>query len=365
MPKQEPAPAKIEPPPTPFKPESVPEVKEEIKIPTYSFPTIPAYIKENWMGLFGSLAVVIGAVFFGLTSEIMQLPVARVGTMLAFSLMLWLAHLKLKQNFESLASWLKSIAGAIVLFATLGAGGIDGLQFIQSPVLALAILMAGIGFNLYLAFNAQAQTVVSLHVLLSMAALMTCPQVPLILPLGAIVALVGLYLARRSSWDSHLILIVGGYALLNWRWQVALDDALVFELRLLAIAAAALVGVFAAWIHYNEKYRSPKFESLPFTAHLTNWFLTAWNISMYAFLTQASPFVLGSIAVGGFFLAREAKKRGIIWLYYTDTILAQMMALVAIACLSVFSIQSCDIAILALFEVLISISSATFKRRQP
>lgn len=35
---------------------------------------IPALIRENWVGVFGSIVLVIGAVFFGLTSEIMRHP---------------------------------------------------------------------------------------------------------------------------------------------------------------------------------------------------------------------------------------------------------------------------------------------------
>jgi hypothetical protein len=79
------------------KPAKKPEVPQ---LPAKKWPSlrIPAGIKENWMGLFGSLALVVGAVFFGLTSEIMKLAEARVGLMLLFSMLLLFISRRIKSQ---------------------------------------------------------------------------------------------------------------------------------------------------------------------------------------------------------------------------------------------------------------------------
>lgn len=310
-------------------------------------------LKENWMGVFGSFALVIGAVFFGLTSKIMQLPEARVGILILFSLLFLGASQKIKglEKWSLLCGWLRSIAGAVILFATLGAGGIEGLKFIQSPFYALAFLSIGIAVNLLLACTTAVQAVASLHVILSIIAFCIVPQTMILLPLGALVATIGLITAYRSKWDLHLLLIVIAFACLNTVWTYSLAQSP--SMHYLAIACSVVVGMIGGAIHYSKKYQSPHFEALPLVAHISNWLLLIWNLSLHAQFFKGTPFVLAAIAMGGFFLANHAKKEGIRWLYHTDTFLSQLLALAAIASLSILAINPLDLCILLLLETIL------------
>lgn len=311
---------------------------------------IPSLVKENWLGVTGSIACIIGVVFFGITSGLFSRPEIRVAAMVLLSMVLFGIGKKLKQvEGWSLASGIfASTAGGIILFAALGAGGIEGLRFIQSSWIALGVLCLGLGVNAYLSFKTSYQTIASLHVLLSLIALCVAPQAPVFLPLGALIASLGLFKAYKAKWDLHLLLIVLGFSLQNLIWVNGFEQT--SGTHILGIACSIGIGVIAAALHYSKKYQSPKLEVLPLVAHLSNWIFCSLNIYLHAqFLAWGSLFLFSG-AIAGFILANIAKKKGIAWLYQTDTTLSQVLILTAIASLHSFSIRIFDLSILGLAE---------------
>lgn len=332
--------------------------------PSFSL-QIPSFIKENWMGVFGSIAVVIGAVCFGLNSEIMQRPEARVTLMIAFSLLFFGISFKLKERPEwaLLCGWLKSIAGTVILFSTMGAGGIEGLKFIHTPLYALGFLCVGIVTNVALASITPNQGVASLHVILSVVAFCFAPQAFILLPLGAIVAVIGLANAYRAKWDLHLLLIVIAFACQNCYWTSQLETQLLPWMHGFAIAASLAVGLAAGLIHYTKKYQSPEFEPIPFFAHIINWGLLTWNLWLHSFFSW-TPLVLSCLAIAGFLLAKIAKRKQIRWLYLTDTLIAQGVALAAIITLSTYSMNRLDIGLLAVVETILFCLIAQFEKEK-
>lgn len=345
----------------PVHPAVEPTVKAiETKVETKLIKSVPppppsklfAILKENWMGVFGSFALVIGAVFFGLTSKIMQQPEVRVGILILFSLVFLGISQKIKdQKWSLLCGWLRSIAGAVILFATLGAGGIEGLRFIQNPFLALAFLCVGITVNLLLACTTAVQTIASMHVILSIIAFCIVPQTMILLPLGALVSIIGLITAYRSKWDLHLLLIVIAFACLNIVWTYSLVQSP--TMHYLAIACSVVVGLTGGAIHYSKKYQSSHFEVLPLIAHISNWMILIGNLWLHAQFFKGTPFILAAISMGGFFLANHAKKEGIRWLYHTDILLSQLLALSSIVSLFIFEINPIDLCILLLLETIL------------
>lgn len=316
---------------------------------------VPNIIKENWMGVFGSIALVIGAAFFGLTSSIMQRPDARVVMMIAGSLILFAISQKIKYQSQwvILSGWLKSIAGAIILFATLGAGSIAGLQFITNPIYALSFLSLGIAANIFLVLTSPSEVVASLHVLLCIIAFCIPPQILILLPMGALVACLGLIAAYRSRWDLHYLVIIVAFAFQNAFWTYSLDNILLPWMHYLAIACSVAVGIAAASIHYSKEYKSPKLVIEPLIAHILNWALLTWNIWIHAQFLNWVPYILLCVAIAGFILARVAKKKKIFWLYYTDTLISQMVIMVAIASFNVSPDKYLDLSLIILFETMI------------
>lgn len=321
----------------------MPQLKKLIQIPTF--------IKENWLGVVGSMACVIGAVFFGITSGLFQHPEVRIAALLALSFLFAAGSIKLKEPWYIVRNLFRSTAGAIILFTALGAGGIEGLKCIHSETIACICLCAGIAVNIYLSNASPFQTVASLHVILSLLAFCIAPQELLFMPLGSVVAIVGLANAYRSKWDLHMILILFAFSILNvvWTWRMDLE----IWMHYLAIACALVVSIVAAVIHYSKRYKTTRLEALPLIAHISNWILLAWNLYIHAQFSRWAALVLGIAAIAGFFLAKVAKKKGIMWLYRCDTIFAQVLALTAISSLRLFSVRLLDICTIALLEIVV------------
>lgn len=331
----------LPPPPPPIT--SVPKTQRK------QWPKFLLLIKENWLGFFGSAAVVAGGVFFALTSKVMQYPEMRVTALIVFSFILLAASLKLKKSkWSLLCSWLKAIGGSLTLFATLGAGSIPGLCFIQSQTYSFLFLSLGLALNMTLSLTTPTQVVASFHVILSLLALCLIPQMPILLPVGALVSITGLFSAYRSKWDVHLLLIGIAFAIQNRLWSYSAHT-----MPWLALICSVGVYGFGACIHYSKKYKNPKLEPLSLLTHITNWALLSWNIWLYLPLNHWSPLIFGIVALAGFLLARQAKNLGIQWLFVTDTLLAQMVAMLAIASLALVSVSQFDIALLLLLEIFV------------
>lgn len=313
---------------------------------------LPQIVKENWTGVFGSAVLVVGAVFFGLTANIMQRPEIRVGMMMVVSLLFWgiSQRLKHREDWVPLCGWLKSIAGSVTLFATLGGASIKGLKFIDSPIMALLFLCCGVAANIGLAITTPRQAVASLHVILSLAAFCIIPQTVALLPIGTIITCVGLRGAYRSKWDMHLVFILTAFAAQHCLWTFSLKDALLPAMHLAAIGCSMAVAFVAAYVHYQKRYCSEKPPVLSLVAHVTNWGLLLVNICSHAPYTKGVSLAFGLIAVVGFGLAGIAKRRGITWVYHTDCIFAQCAIIAAIVSTELFSLKLMDLSLIILLE---------------
>lgn len=134
---------------------------------------------ENWTGRLGAAAVVAGVTFLLLHSAYRLEPAQRfLLTLLAAAalagLSLWLAR---RPSWRELSEWIRSAAGAIVLLACAAAGGLPGLglQWIDQPLPALAILLLGIGLNLLLAWRSRRQALAAAHLVFSLVPLAIVP----------------------------------------------------------------------------------------------------------------------------------------------------------------------------------------------
>ena len=110
---------------------------------------------ENWTGILGAVVVVAGVTFVGIYTALRLAPFYRFLLMLvvAFAMITTAFVLARHERWRAFAAWLRSAGAAILLFACAASGGLPGLglQWIEQPLPALLLLLAGIGFNLYLA----------------------------------------------------------------------------------------------------------------------------------------------------------------------------------------------------------------------
>ncbi|MBN1216106.1 MAG: hypothetical protein JXA99_11785 [Candidatus Lokiarchaeota archaeon] len=346
------------------------EIKEEIKEETFFKKPLkyywqilkdkkdkfemPNYIKYNWLGIAGSIIVIIGAVFFGLTSSIMQIPEFRIGALLIFSVLLFLFSYKIKKypQLLSVSSWFNSIAGTIVLFTFLGAGNIEGLKCIQSQSIGFIIILLGISINIFLTFISHIQFLAAFHVILSLIAFYIFPQEIIFLPICSLITLLGLYKSYKSKWNLHILLILIAYSIFYTHWILELSSLrLSLSTYIISIFCTLGIGIFTVFIHYSKKYQYTKFEILPSLVHIVNWGAIGWNLLILAKFSILSTFCLGFVSILSFILALIAKKRKTDWLYYTDTIIGQTFMIFTIASLSLFSVKLYDIFLMLFVQI--------------
>lgn len=316
--------------------------------------TIEKQFVENWTGILGAVIMVIGVGFLGVYAALKLSAFNRFLLISAFAGALAgiFFYLKKQEKWIKFALWLRSSSGAIFLFACLGSGGIPGLQWIADPYYSLALLIAGILVNLYLGFAGGNQVFASLHVLLSLIALCIAPQSAVILIIAALVSLFGIALTYREKWDYHLLLTISSFFLFHLYWYYQ-QTGFSFHLKITGIITVLLVSLSVAFVHYRKVYRTKVFETLPFSVHLINWFYFGLGLFLHSTGAKLTTLFISLGAVGAFFLARRAKKMGIRWLYHTDTLVAQLAAVISIITLYRWHLDELTIIGAVFIEIMI------------
>jgi hypothetical protein len=288
---------------------------------------------EKWTGMLGAVILVAGVAFVGISMTLRLSPFVRTLLIIAASAALVAVayYLRKKPSWVPLSLWLRSSGAATFLFACFGASAVPGLRWIEGMWPALAFLLLGIGANLYLAYAGGAQSFASLHVVLSLVPLTIIPQAPVPLFIATLVTLFGILLSFRARWDAHLLITLAAYAVYHARWYTGMGipgDA--SGIRLVGLSCALVVGAAAALVHYRKDYRTQTLEQLPFVIHLSNWGLLAIAGLVYSIGTPLRGVALLAGSVIVFFLARRGRSLGIRWLYLTDTLIAQGLAVAGI-----------------------------------
>ncbi len=323
---------------------------------------------ENWTGIIGAVVMVMGVAFLGVYAALKMTPLFRFLIITAFAAFLFALYLFLrkKEAWRGLAHWLRSSSGAIFLFACLGSGGIPGLKWIDDPLYALAFLGVGIIINLVFGFAGGTQVFASLHVVLSLVALGIAPQNQTTMILSAVVVLFGVILAYRDRWEYHLMVSITGYLAYHFYWfhESGLFDgeAIPLQARLTGIAVTGVIGIAAALIHYRRMYRSEKFDAVPFIAHLVNWCYMAAGFLLYTTGSKWNTVILGAAALCAFILARRARTLGIRWLFVSDTLIAQAIALIALSTLERWNVDGLYVMGIIFLEVMVFMAVMMLER---
>lgn len=333
-------------------------VPEEPGLLTEHWKKIQQQFIENWTGILGSIIMVMGVAFLGIYTALKLSPVYRFVMLVVFSVLVLglFFFLKSKPKWVRLALWLRSGAGAIFLFACLGASTIDGLKWVDHPLkgTGLVLLLMGIVLNLYLSFIGGNQVFASLHVLLSLVALSIAPPTTITFIAAAIVTLFGTALTYREKWEYHLLLTISLFFAyhLYWYYQNGMAE-LSRTQHLTGIIAVAAVSVLALLVHYRSLYRTTVFERLPFFVHFTNWVYFGIGLYVHSMGSAWKPVVIGCGSIAAFLLARQARRLEIRWLFITDTLAAQAIALFALFSMAQWKVNPFFILGMMLLETLI------------
>ena len=331
------------------------------------FSTLEKIFVENWTGILGSIILLIGIAFFGITAGLIFSPFARFILINIFTGLIYALYLFLrkKKNMDLLSLWIRSTSGAVFLFSCLGAGGIPGLKWIEDPMLALSLLLLGVGVNLILGFISNKQMLATFHVVLSLIAIAMAPQNFITIILAGGIVFFGIILSYREKWDYHLLLTILSFFAYHLFWNDSAGSPEIGENPVEWISGVSIntvIGLAAILIHYRSVYAGRIFQILPFVTHLATWLSMGIGFLLYSSGSKWNPVVLTAASVCVFILSRKSKKLGIVWLFRTDILVAESLILFGIIFLYRWELSSAAINLLALVEIMIFTAMMLYER---
>jgi hypothetical protein len=308
---------------------------------------------ESWIAIIAVIILVTGISFFGIWASTRISPILRFWMIVGASIVLGgLSFFAGKyERFQPLGVWIRSAGAAVYLFAALGAGGIPGIQWIESPLMGLIMLVSGIAVNIILAFIGKKQIFSSLHIILSIVAISIAPQSVVTLIVATVITFSGIAISFKKRWDIHHLISILFYFgfIIYWGFQVDSSNSFYNISAVSVIIVTALVTLF---MHYRRIYADSEFEVTPLIVHLVNWLFLSVGLIKYS---PESDYIFIPLFIAGislFFLAGRAKKLKIKWLFATDTLISQLMVLLALVSLINFDLSNFMIIFLILIESL-------------
>lgn len=298
---------------------------------------------ENWTGVVGSAVLVLGVIFIGVYAALKLTPIFRFSIIVVVSAALFALslYLKRKDALAQLGQWIASSAAAIFLFSCFASSGIPGLKWIDNEIAALSLLSVGIVFNFVIAYLAQRQGFLSLHTVLCLLSLIFAPSDTTLIVSSAVV-LGSILFTFRNRWDVHLLISIISFFFFFVVWYLQ-NEFIEPHSRLIGLTSVLLVGLTSGLVHYRKDYASSKIELLPFIVHILNWMFVGMGLLS---LSTQSPLTTLPIAVGSlaaFGLARYARFKQISWVYRTDTLLGQVLAIFALYSLNNWGLDALSI----------------------
>ncbi len=299
--------------------------------------------------------MVIGVGFLGVYAALKLSAIGRFSLITFFAAILGglFFFLHKKEQWLKMALWLRSSAGAIFLFACVGINGIPGLQWTGNATIPLLLLFLGISVNLFLGYICGKQSFASLHVLLALVSITIIPFSPMTLIVGGVVTLFGVALTYREKWDYHLLFTISCFTIFHLVYWSSLKPDISQNERIVGILTIVIIGLAVALVHYRKAYTAKVFERIPFTVHLVNWFFFGLGLFLYSNGSKFTTLFLAAGSIAAFILARNAKRLNIRWLYLTDTLIAQLIAIFALATLARWEVDNTAILSAIFAEVLL------------
>ncbi len=301
---------------------------------------IERLLVENWSGLLGVLVVVAGVTFLTINAGLQLGPRERflltllAGGALALPSVLW----GRRQRWQDLTDAMRSGGGALVLFACAAAGGLPqlGLQWIEAPAPALALLAAGVAANLALAAIARTAAIASLHVAVSLVPLAIGPQGGPALAIASAIALVGSELPLRHRWPWHRLVVSWVFGAFQVAWFLRNGPALSASPALVGGAALAAVLVFGPGLLrlHRPGAAPPRLQAVPVALLLSQWAGLALALLLYPPTAAVRAGALAAAAAAALLLGQRARRRGPRWLALGDGLVGQTLVLAALLSLA-------------------------------
>lgn len=301
----------------------------------------------NLIGVIGTLAVVMGIIFLAVYAAIQMGPTGRFAVICAFSVLLYCLHLFLKRKdfWLNISLWMRSASGIIFLVGCLGSIGIESMKWIDDPTMALAVLCLGLAANLIMGFLNGGQVFASVHVLISLVALVFIPLNPTIFFVSAIISTVGILMSYKDKlWDKHVIATGLGFFAIHFYWLNSVEPFPVTDIS--AMAVCLLVGLSGILSHYRKIYSVDKINSMALMAHLVTWGTLGINLYAHSKGSDLSSAALLVASLIVYLLSIKAKKQSVGWLLTSDRLISLVLILLATLSLKKFGLSYFEVTIL-------------------
>lgn len=301
---------------------------------------IERLLVENWSGLLGVLVVVAGVTFLTINAGLQLGPRERflltllAGGALALPSLLW----GRRPRWRDLTDAMRSGGGALVLFACAAAGGLPqlGLQWIEEPAPALALLAVGVAANLALAAIARTAAMASLHVAVSLVPLAIGPQGGPALAIAGAIALVGSELPLRHRWPRHRLVVSWVFGAFQVAWYLRNGPNLATSPALVGGAVLAGVLVFGPGLLrlHRQGAAPPRLQAVPAALLLSQWGGLALALLLFPPAPAVRAGALAVAAAAALLLGQGARRRGPRWLALGDGLVGQTLVLAALLSLA-------------------------------
>lgn len=160
-----------------------------------------------WTGILGVLALVAGFSFLAVLTALRLGEFSRFLMLCVVALLFYGGSVAIRRRSggELFAAWFRSAAGALVLFACVGASAVPWLRWVQSEPHGYALLAAGLAVNLWFALNGPYQLFAAFHTLISLTALAVAPPQITVLAAAAIVTAISTLPRRQDGRPVHTL----------------------------------------------------------------------------------------------------------------------------------------------------------------
>ncbi|MBN2441217.1 MAG: DUF2339 domain-containing protein [Spirochaetales bacterium] len=309
---------------------------------------------ENWTGIIGAVITVIGIAFLGVFTALNLSEMYCFFMIVLISVILLILYfiLRTRKKWLKLSLWLRSMSAALFLLACAGAGGIPGLRWIDNPLQGLTILCLGIGANILLAIVGKKEVIASVHLLLSLTALAIAPQNQVIFIIATVITFSGILLTLREKWEFHLLLSTTLYCAYFLFYYFTLG-VLSTEMKIIGIISISGISIISLFVHYRKLYKHPGFDLKPFLTHILTWIYFGIGIFTYSPRVYWISIPLGAAALLCFIFAHRARSLKIRWLFNTDILMAQVIAVIAVVTLVEWNIPSYPIISILFIETMV------------
>lgn len=308
---------------------------------------------ENATGIIGVTAVVVGVVFLAIYAAISMGALARFVVVCGFSLLFYVFYILLAKRafWQNIALWMRTASGVIFLVGCIGSSHLTYMKWVNDEALGLTLVGLGIFVNIVFGALSKKELFATVHILLSLFALLIIPFSFLLFVIAGIICFAGMVMALgNKKWNAHLAIVNIAFMIVNLVW-VMNNFSVWPENSLYMIAVCLFVALPCLFSHYRRIYQG--WDNVALVTHLIIWITLGVNLYLHSRGTIFSTIGLAVGAFATFVLSFYANKLKIEWLYVCDRLASLALGILTCISLYKFDIEYYQIAFyVSIFSVI-------------